>query len=175
MAPPCTRDIARGYERIPIPCVNGVDSEPCPSNYKYVSQNCVTSPMSIDRNITHLQVGVALEGCLLLASAGAPLQPVLPVWPEINCVLHTPRPPCPAATSEHLDCCPSVPLLTTRLSLPACMSLAPPLPWAPLKAPLAGYSTHGCVFCCSTVCASTTAPPATACAASSACAAGTTR
>ncbi|KAB0390887.1 hypothetical protein E2I00_003329, partial [Balaenoptera physalus] len=27
------------------------------SNYKYVSQNCVTSPMSIDRNITHLQDG----------------------------------------------------------------------------------------------------------------------
>lgn len=51
------RDIARGYERIPIPCVNSVDSEPCPSNYKYVSQNCVTSPMDIDRNITHLQVG----------------------------------------------------------------------------------------------------------------------
>lgn len=50
------RDIARGYERIPIPCVNAVDNEPCPSNYKYVSQNCVTSPMNIDRNITHLQV-----------------------------------------------------------------------------------------------------------------------
>lgn len=50
------RDIARGYERIPIPCVNAVDSEPSPSNYKYVSQNCVTSPMNIDRNITHLQV-----------------------------------------------------------------------------------------------------------------------
>lgn len=53
---PTDRDIARGYERIPIPCVNSVDSEPCPSNYKYVSQNCVTSPMDIDRNITHLQV-----------------------------------------------------------------------------------------------------------------------
>uniref|UniRef100_A0A9W3GDE7 [histone H3]-lysine(9) N-methyltransferase n=1 Tax=Camelus bactrianus TaxID=9837 RepID=A0A9W3GDE7_CAMBA len=51
-----SRDIARGYERIPIPCVNAVDSEPCPSNYKYVSQNCVTSPMNIDRNITHLQL-----------------------------------------------------------------------------------------------------------------------
>lgn len=57
MTPFPGRDIARGYERIPIPCVNAVDSEPCPTNYKYVSQNCVTSPMSIDRNITHLQVG----------------------------------------------------------------------------------------------------------------------
>uniref|UniRef100_A0A8C0K0V3 [histone H3]-lysine(9) N-methyltransferase n=1 Tax=Canis lupus dingo TaxID=286419 RepID=A0A8C0K0V3_CANLU len=56
-------DIARGYERIPIPCVNAVDSEPCPSNYKYVSQNCVTSPMNIDRNITHLQYCVCIDDC----------------------------------------------------------------------------------------------------------------
>lgn len=52
-----TRDIARGYERVPVPCVNGVDVEPCPDNYKYVPVNCVTSPMNIDKNITHLQVG----------------------------------------------------------------------------------------------------------------------
>ncbi|XP_053774408.1 histone-lysine N-methyltransferase EHMT1 isoform X1 [Desmodus rotundus] len=58
-----SRDIARGYERIPIPCVNAVDSEPSPSNYKYVSQNCVTSPMNIDRNITHLQYCVCTDDC----------------------------------------------------------------------------------------------------------------
>ncbi|XP_062446882.1 histone-lysine N-methyltransferase EHMT1 isoform X4 [Rhea pennata] len=58
-----SRDIARGYERIPIPCVNSVDCEPCPSNYKYVSQNCVTSPMDIDRNITHLQYCVCIDDC----------------------------------------------------------------------------------------------------------------
>ncbi|XP_034968657.1 histone-lysine N-methyltransferase EHMT1 isoform X5 [Zootoca vivipara] len=58
-----SRDIARGYERIPIPCVNSVDAEPCPSDYKYVSQNCVTSPMHIDRNITHLQYCVCIDNC----------------------------------------------------------------------------------------------------------------
>lgn len=58
-----SRDIARGYEPIPIPCINSVDSEPCPSNYKYVSQNCVTSPMNIDRNITHLQYCVCIDDC----------------------------------------------------------------------------------------------------------------
>ncbi|XP_058158795.1 histone-lysine N-methyltransferase EHMT1 isoform X4 [Dasypus novemcinctus] len=58
-----SRDIARGYERIPIPCVNAVDSEPCPGNYKYVPQNCVTSPMNIDRNITHLQYCVCVDDC----------------------------------------------------------------------------------------------------------------
>lgn len=50
------RDVARGYENVPIPCVNGVDGEPCPEDYKYISENCETSTMNIDRNITHLQV-----------------------------------------------------------------------------------------------------------------------
>ncbi|XP_023604262.1 histone-lysine N-methyltransferase EHMT1 isoform X7 [Myotis lucifugus] len=58
-----SRDIARGYERIPIPCVNAVDGEPSPSNYKYVAQSCVTSPMNIDRNITHLQYCVCIDDC----------------------------------------------------------------------------------------------------------------
>lgn len=53
----CLSDIAQGYENVPIPCVNAVDDEGCPSDYKYVSENCETSAMNIDRNITHLQVG----------------------------------------------------------------------------------------------------------------------
>ncbi|CAB1321098.1 unnamed protein product [Coregonus sp. 'balchen'] len=48
-------DVAQGYENVPIPCVNAVDDEGCPSDYKYVSENCETSAMNIDRNITHLQ------------------------------------------------------------------------------------------------------------------------
>lgn len=50
------RDVARGYENVPIPCVNSIDDEPCPDDYKYISENCETSTMNIDRNITHLQV-----------------------------------------------------------------------------------------------------------------------
>uniref|UniRef100_A0A8C5Q999 Euchromatic histone lysine methyltransferase 1 n=1 Tax=Leptobrachium leishanense TaxID=445787 RepID=A0A8C5Q999_9ANUR len=57
------RDISRGYENIPIPCVNAEDSEPCPINFKYVSQNCVTSPLNVDRNITHLQYCVCIDDC----------------------------------------------------------------------------------------------------------------
>nr|XP_014342069.1 PREDICTED: histone-lysine N-methyltransferase EHMT1 isoform X4 [Latimeria chalumnae] len=57
------RDIARGYERVPIPCVNAIDNESCPSDYKYVSQNCVTSPLNIDRNITHLQYCICTDNC----------------------------------------------------------------------------------------------------------------
>lgn len=57
---PVFRDISRGYEKIPVPCVNAVDSEPCPNDYKYVPDSCVTSPMNIDKNITHLQVKQAI-------------------------------------------------------------------------------------------------------------------
>lgn len=50
------RDVSRGYEDVPVTCVNGVDHEPCPSNFKYVPENCFTSQVNIDENITHLQV-----------------------------------------------------------------------------------------------------------------------
>ncbi|CAJ1083220.1 histone-lysine N-methyltransferase EHMT2 isoform X1 [Xyrichtys novacula] len=56
-------DIAQGYENVPIPCVNGVDDEGCPSDYKYVSENCETSAMNIDRNITHLQHCGCTDDC----------------------------------------------------------------------------------------------------------------
>ncbi|KAM9451489.1 histone-lysine N-methyltransferase EHMT1 isoform 1-T1 [Clarias gariepinus] len=57
------RDISRGYEKVPVPCVNAVDSEPCPTDYKYVPDSCVTSPMDIDKNITHLQYCVCKDDC----------------------------------------------------------------------------------------------------------------
>ncbi|KAJ8263389.1 hypothetical protein COCON_G00158460 [Conger conger] len=57
------RDISQGYERIPVPCVNGVDSEPCPEDFKYIPESCVTSPMNIDRNITHLQYCACKDDC----------------------------------------------------------------------------------------------------------------
>ncbi|XP_073404886.1 histone-lysine N-methyltransferase EHMT2 isoform X3 [Dendrobates tinctorius] len=58
-----SKDIAHGYERVPIPCVNGVDEELTPDDYKYVSENCETSAMSIDRNITHLQNCSCQDDC----------------------------------------------------------------------------------------------------------------
>ncbi|KAG7324667.1 hypothetical protein KOW79_012683 [Hemibagrus wyckioides] len=56
-------DVAQGYENVPIPCVNGVDDEDCPSDYKYISENCETSAMNIDRNITHLQHCNCTDDC----------------------------------------------------------------------------------------------------------------
>ncbi|CAK6977873.1 LOW QUALITY PROTEIN: histone-lysine N-methyltransferase EHMT1a [Scomber scombrus] len=58
-----SRDVSRGYEAVPIPCVNGVDSEPCPENFKYIPDNCVTSPLNIDKDITHLQHCSCTDDC----------------------------------------------------------------------------------------------------------------
>lgn len=55
-----SRDVSRGYEALPISCVNGADSEPCPDNFKYIPDSCVTSPLNLDRDITHLQVSLLL-------------------------------------------------------------------------------------------------------------------
>lgn len=63
LSSPMFSDIALGHERVPIPCVNAVDSEPYPEGYKYIPENCVTSPMNIDRNITHMQVSHPLVRC----------------------------------------------------------------------------------------------------------------
>ncbi|XP_029017964.1 histone-lysine N-methyltransferase EHMT1-like [Betta splendens] len=58
-----SRDISRGYEAVPIPCVNGIDSEPCPENFKYIPDNCVTSTLTMDKNITHLQHCSCTDNC----------------------------------------------------------------------------------------------------------------
>ncbi|KAJ3604307.1 hypothetical protein NHX12_029048 [Muraenolepis orangiensis] len=58
-----SRDISRGYEALAISCVNEVDGEPCPSDYKYVPDSCVTSPLHADTDITHLQHCSCPEDC----------------------------------------------------------------------------------------------------------------
>uniref|UniRef100_A0A8C1J4U8 Euchromatic histone-lysine N-methyltransferase 1a n=1 Tax=Cyprinus carpio TaxID=7962 RepID=A0A8C1J4U8_CYPCA len=57
------RDLSRGYEDVPVTCVNGVDHEPSPSNFKYVPENCFTSQVNIDENITHLQHCSCKDDC----------------------------------------------------------------------------------------------------------------
>ncbi|XP_061856410.1 histone-lysine N-methyltransferase EHMT1-like [Colius striatus] len=56
-------DISRGYEWVPIPCVNAVDSEPCPSGFQYIVRSCFTSQVAVDRNITHLQRCSCVDDC----------------------------------------------------------------------------------------------------------------
>ncbi|XP_051924172.1 histone-lysine N-methyltransferase EHMT1a isoform X2 [Hippocampus zosterae] len=57
------RDISRGYEKVPINCVNGVDNEPYPANFKYIPDNCVTSLVNINKDITHLQHCSCTDDC----------------------------------------------------------------------------------------------------------------
>ena len=51
-----TNDITNGKETNPIQCVNDLDNEDLPQNYTYVSSNCFTNSVPIDRNISTLQV-----------------------------------------------------------------------------------------------------------------------
>ncbi|XP_072520812.1 histone-lysine N-methyltransferase EHMT1a [Salminus brasiliensis] len=57
------RDLSRGYEEVPVSCVNGVDQEPSPNNFKYVPENCFTTQVNIDENITHLQHCTCKDDC----------------------------------------------------------------------------------------------------------------
>ena len=52
---PLHRDISKGKESVQIPIVNGVDDEPLPIDYMYVTENCETTSVNIDRAITSLQ------------------------------------------------------------------------------------------------------------------------
>ncbi|KAM9810754.1 histone-lysine N-methyltransferase EHMT1a [Neosynchiropus ocellatus] len=58
-----SRDISRGYEAVPIMCVNGVDSEPYPSSFKYIPESCVTSTINVNKDITHLQHCSCTDDC----------------------------------------------------------------------------------------------------------------
>ncbi|KAJ6651826.1 hypothetical protein lerEdw1_016443 [Lerista edwardsae] len=42
-----SRDISRGFERVPVPCLNGVDNEPCPSNFHYIAQDIISESLAI--------------------------------------------------------------------------------------------------------------------------------
>ncbi|XP_072289075.1 histone-lysine N-methyltransferase EHMT1a isoform X2 [Eucyclogobius newberryi] len=58
-----SRDVSRGYEATPISCVNGVDSEPCPDDFKYIPESCVTSPLNVDKDITNLKHCSCTDDC----------------------------------------------------------------------------------------------------------------
>lgn len=56
-------DISKGREINPIQCVNFMDDEPEPTDFVYISRNCVTSDIQIDQRITSLQCCPCAEKC----------------------------------------------------------------------------------------------------------------
>lgn len=56
-------DISRGQEQNPIQCVNVEDDEGEPTDFVYVSENCFTSNIFVDRTITLLQSCKCLDMC----------------------------------------------------------------------------------------------------------------
>ena len=58
------RDIAKGKERNPIPIMNAVDDDVSPSaDFVYVSANCESTGMNIDKSIGSLQACRCLNDC----------------------------------------------------------------------------------------------------------------
>lgn len=49
-------DITRGHEINPIQCVNAVDDAEEPTDFVYITENCFTSNIKVDRTITSLKV-----------------------------------------------------------------------------------------------------------------------
>lgn len=54
-------DITKGKEANPIQCVNGFDGEPKPNDFIYITENCFTSPLHVDRTINSLTVLLKLQ------------------------------------------------------------------------------------------------------------------
>lgn len=52
----CYSDITKGKETNPIQCVNGFDNEKKPDDFIYITENCFTSPLHVDRTINSLTV-----------------------------------------------------------------------------------------------------------------------
>ncbi|XP_060566569.1 LOW QUALITY PROTEIN: histone-lysine N-methyltransferase EHMT1-like [Ruditapes philippinarum] len=57
------RDLSKGRENIPIPCVNGVDDEGEPKDYLYVVDNIETTCLNINRVIGSLQTCQCKDDC----------------------------------------------------------------------------------------------------------------
>ncbi|XP_014284421.1 histone-lysine N-methyltransferase EHMT2 isoform X2 [Halyomorpha halys] len=47
-----SNDVSKGNEVNPIQCINNIDEEPQPRDFTYITENCITSNLSIDRRIT---------------------------------------------------------------------------------------------------------------------------
>ncbi|BES93469.1 Histone-lysine N-methyltransferase [Nesidiocoris tenuis] len=56
-------DVSGGREENPIQCVNGVDDDGVPVDYTYITENCFTSNITIDRRISSLVCCKCEDAC----------------------------------------------------------------------------------------------------------------
>lgn len=50
------RDISNGKENVPVKCINNVDNEDLDGKFLYITKNCFTVDIKIDRKINSMQV-----------------------------------------------------------------------------------------------------------------------
>ncbi|XP_059482836.1 histone-lysine N-methyltransferase EHMT2 isoform X2 [Neocloeon triangulifer] len=58
-----SNDISKGKENNPIQVINGVDDQAVPADFLYVTENCFTSDIRVDRKITSLQSCRCTDTC----------------------------------------------------------------------------------------------------------------
>ncbi|XP_065200646.1 histone-lysine N-methyltransferase EHMT1 isoform X2 [Planococcus citri] len=58
-----TNDITRGHEVNPIQCINAIDMEDEPTDFVYITENCFTSNIKVDRTITSLKSCCCRDNC----------------------------------------------------------------------------------------------------------------
>ncbi|CAB3372667.1 Hypothetical predicted protein [Cloeon dipterum] len=58
-----SNDISKGKENNPIQVINGIDDHSVPTDFVYVTENCYTSDIKVDRKITSLQSCRCTDTC----------------------------------------------------------------------------------------------------------------
>ena len=91
-----TNDLTRAKETNPIQVVNAVDDSDVPTGFTYVSKNCVTNAIPLDRDISKMQVGfvcrsfaavvrfLRAESILSIANAPTPARVRTPATAQIS-------------------------------------------------------------------------------------------
>lgn len=60
------RDVSRGRENIPMAVINGVDDDPVPTDFQYITENVETTNLNINRTISSLQVRVLSKAFIIM-------------------------------------------------------------------------------------------------------------
>lgn len=60
------RDVSRGRENIPMAVINGVDDDPVPTDFQYITENVETTNLNINQTISSLQVQLLSKAFMIM-------------------------------------------------------------------------------------------------------------
>lgn len=85
------RDVSRGRENIPMAVINGVDDDPVPTDFQYITENVETTNLNINRTISSLQVRVLSKAfmiMLLILLIFSSSNMYAAIWPNIMAMFY---------------------------------------------------------------------------------------